>query len=117
MGVTASGLEAVSYTHLDVYKRQAAALANLVRYAEAVKKDELYQRDTYVRQTTKTSRPLGLFDCVKAPCTDICPISQDVPAYMQAVMDGDVDEAAAIVRRDNMMGHTLGCLLYTSRCV
>lgn len=87
---------------------KAAALANLVRYAEVVKKDELYQRDTYVRQTTKTSRPLGLFDCVKAPCTTNCLVSQDVPAYMQAVMDGDMDEAAAIVRRDNMMGHTLG---------
>ena len=87
---------------------KAAALANLVQYAEAVKKDELYHRDMYVRQTTKTSRPLGLFDCVKAPCVDICPISQDVPAYMQAVMDGNFDEAAAVVRRDNMMGHTLG---------
>ena len=87
---------------------QAAALANLVAYAATVRQSPLYQRDTYVRQVTKTSRPLGLFDCVKAPCVDICPISQDVPAYMQAVKDGQFDEAAAIVRRDNMMGASLG---------
>jgi putative selenate reductase len=85
-----------------------SALVNLMKYAEAVKKNALYQRDTYERHTTKTTRPLGLFDCVKAPCVDICPISQDVPAYMQAVKDGQFDEAAAIVRRDNMMGHALG---------
>ena len=87
---------------------QAAALANLVKYADEVKKNALYRRDTYERHTTKTARPLGLFDCVKAPCVDICPISQDVPAYMQAVKDGQFDEAAAIVRVDNQMGHTLG---------
>ena len=87
---------------------KAAALANLVKYAAEVKKNALYQRDTYVRQDTKTTRPLGLFDCVQAPCVDICPISQDVPAYMQAVKDGQFDEAAAIVRRDNVMGASLG---------
>ena len=87
---------------------QAAALANLVKYAGEVKKNPLYQRDTFERHTTKTKRPLGLFDCVKAPCVDICPIAQDVPAYMQAVKDGKFDEAAEIVRRDNMMGHSLG---------
>ena len=87
---------------------KAAALANLLKYAEEVKKNPLYQRDTYERQETKTARPLGLFDCVKAPCTDICPIHQDVPAYMQAVKDGKFDEAAQIVRRDNMMGAALG---------
>lgn len=87
---------------------KAAALANLVKYAETVKQNALYRRDTFERHTTKTARPLGLFDCVKAPCVDICPISQDVPAYMQAVKDGKFDEAAQIVRRDNMMGHALG---------
>jgi len=87
---------------------KAAALANLVKYAAEVKKNDLYRRDTYVRQDTKTARPLGFFDCVKAPCADICPIHQDVPAYMQAVRDGKFDEAAAIVRRDNMMGAALG---------
>lgn len=88
--------------------RKAAALSNLQRYAEEVKKNPLYQRDTYERITTKTDRPLGLFDCVEAPCADICPIHQDVPAYMQAVKDGEFDEAARIVRRDNMMGASLG---------
>ena len=87
---------------------KAAALANLLKYAEEVKKSPLYQRDTFERQETKSSRALGFFDCVKAPCTDTCPIDQDVPAYMDAVKRGALEDAAAIVRRDNVMGATLG---------
>ncbi len=87
---------------------KAAALANLKKYAEEVKRNPLYHRDSVERQETKTARPLGFFDCVKAPCTDTCPIDQDVPAYMDAVKRGALDEAAAIVRRDNVMGSTLG---------
>ncbi len=87
---------------------RSAALANLLAYAEAVKQNSLYHRDTFERQGTKTRRPLGIFDCVKAPCVETCPIDQDVPAYMEAVRGGELDEAAAIVRRDNVMGATLG---------
>lgn len=115
---TAAAMKAVGAKDLSEFIRtkagakgcpaKSAALANLLRYAEQVKKSALYRRDTYVRQDTKTTRPLGLFDCVKAPCVDICPIHQDVPAYMQAVKDGKFDEAAQIVRRDNVMGASLG---------
>jgi len=87
---------------------KAAALSNLVAYAGEVRKSPLYQRDTFERQDTKPSRPLGLFDCVKAPCVVTCPIHQEVPRYMDAVQRGAFDEAAEIVRLDNMMGATLG---------
>jgi len=87
---------------------KAAALSNLVAYADEVKKSSLYQRDTFERQETKPPRPLDLFDCVKAPCVVVCPIDQKVPLYMDAVKRGAFDEAAEIVRRDNMMGATLG---------
>ena len=85
-----------------------AALANLLNYAEEVASNPLYLRDTFERQETKSRRPLGFFDCVKAPCTDTCPIDQDVPGYMDAVKRDALDDAAAIVRRDNVMGATLG---------
>ncbi|MDR0993307.1 MAG: FAD-dependent oxidoreductase [Verrucomicrobiota bacterium] len=87
---------------------KAAALANLTAYAEHVLASPLYKRDSFDRRATKTSRPLFFFDCVQAPCTTTCPIGQDVPAYMDAVKRGALDEAAAIVRRDNAMGATLG---------
>jgi putative selenate reductase len=84
------------------------ALANLLAYADRVLQDPAYRRDTFDRRRTKTTRPLGAFDCIAAPCTTTCPVSQDVPAYMAAVREGRFDDAAAIVRRDNPMGATLG---------
>ena len=87
---------------------KAAALANLQAYAKAVLESPLYKRDTYDRRATKTTRPLGSFDCVAAPCRTTCPLSQDVPAYIAAIADGDFDRAAAVIRRDNAMAATLG---------
>ena len=84
------------------------ALANLLAYADRVLEDPAYRRDTFDRRRTKTSRPLTPFDCIAAPCTATCPVSQDVPAYMAAVARGDFDKAAAVIRRDNAMAATLG---------
>ena len=84
------------------------ALANLLAYADRVLEDPAYRRDTFDRRRTKTTRPLTPFDCISAPCTTTCPVSQDVPAYMAAVREGRFDDAAAIIRRDNAMAATLG---------
>ncbi|MBP5786580.1 MAG: FAD-dependent oxidoreductase, partial [Kiritimatiellae bacterium] len=84
------------------------ALANLLAYADRVLEDPAYRRDTFDRRRTKTTRPLPPFDCISAPCTTTCPVSQDVPAYMAAVREGRFDDAAAIIRRDNAMAATLG---------
>ncbi len=87
---------------------KAAALANLQAYAKAVLESPLYKRDTYDRRATKTTRPLGAFDCIAAPCRTTCPLSQDVPSYIAAIAAGDFDRAAAVIRRDNAMAATLG---------
>lgn len=81
---------------------------NLKDYAEEVLAAAAYRRDTYDRRRTKTSRPLGLFDCIKAPCTDECPINQKVPEYMSLVREGRWAEAAAITRADNPLPSILG---------
>lgn len=87
---------------------KAAALANWTAYAKEVLANPLYRRDSFDRRETKTDRPLTAFDCVEAPCRSTCPLGQDVPGYMAAAAAGDWDSAAAVVRRDNAMGGTLG---------
>ena len=82
--------------------------ANLGRYAEAVLEDPRYKRDTYQRSRTKTSRALELFDCIEAPCADECPVTQQVPLYMEAIREGDFAAAAAVARQDNPMSAILG---------
>ena len=86
----------------------AAARQNLARYADAVLVDPLLARDRFDRRRTKTTRALGSFDCIVAPCTDACSVNQKVPEYMRSVREGDLEAAAAIVRQDNPMASILG---------
>ncbi len=98
----------------------AAAQKNLTRYAADVLTDRAYREDTFDRTDTKSHRPLGLFDCIKAPCTEVCPIEQGVPEYMRAVAAGQFQEAAVIVGRDNTMPSVLGRACHhpcQTRCV
>jgi len=85
-----------------------AARLNLRHYAEQTRSDPTYIKGTFDTAHTKTPRELGLFDCIKAPCVDECPLNQKVPRYMNAVRDGDTAEALRIVREDNPLACVLG---------
>ncbi len=85
-----------------------AAKHNLGRYADGLRDDPDLACGTFRRDHTKTGRSLGLFDCVEAPCTDVCGIDQQVPSYMRRVATGDVEGAAAVIRRDNPLPTILG---------
>ena len=87
---------------------KAAAFTNLATYARHVLADAAYRADTFDRAHTKSKRPLGLFDCIKAPCTEVCPIEQRVPHYMRFVKAGRMEDAARVVKRDNTMPSILG---------
>jgi len=92
-------------TRADV---QAAAQLNLGHYVEQTRRDPQYIKSTFDTSHTKTSRELGLFDCIKAPCVDECPVNQNVPQYMSAVRDGNNEEALRVVRADNPIACILG---------
>lgn len=87
---------------------KSATRYNLRRYAEQTRNDPHYHKSTFDTSHTKTSRELGLFDCIKAPCVDECPVNQDVPQYMSAVRSGDFDRASQVVRADNPIPCILG---------
>ena len=87
---------------------QSAARLNLRHYAEQTCSDPQYIKDTFETSHTKTPRALKLFDCIKAPCVDECPIDQKVPQYMNAVRAGNTAEALEIVRTDNPLACVLG---------
>jgi len=87
---------------------RAAARLNLRHYAERTLSDPQYIKGTFDTAHTKTTRELGPFDCIKAPCTDECPLNQKVPQYMRAIRQGDTAEALHIVRMDNPLACVLG---------
>ena len=81
---------------------------NLRRYADAVRRDWRYRKDSFRTDRSKTPRRLELFDCIAAPCLDECPVDQQVPRYMRAVREGDAREAVRITRLDNPLPAVLG---------
>ncbi|MDJ0910536.1 MAG: putative selenate reductase subunit YgfK [Woeseiaceae bacterium] len=93
-------------TTLDEFRN--AFTQPLDDYALQVVRDPMYRKSTFDTAHTKTPRRLEYFDCVEAPCVGECPISQQVPAYMRAVHDGNDAEAVDVVRRDNPLPCVLG---------
>ncbi len=87
---------------------KTAALFNLRRYADVVGKNPDYAKDGFDTSHTKTARALGLFDCIKAPCVDECPLDQKVPRYMNAVRQGDTPGARRVIQSDNPLPCILG---------
>ncbi len=84
------------------------ARVNLRGYADEVRADWRYRKDSFRTHRSKTDRSLGLFDCIEAPCVDECPVDQDVPAYMRAVREGRIEDAIKITRSDNPVAAILG---------
>ncbi|MGD8441400.1 MAG: FAD-dependent oxidoreductase, partial [Holophagae bacterium] len=85
-----------------------AARVNLARYAERLRADAEVAAHSYSRGATTTGRDLGLFDCVDAPCTEVCSIGQQVPEYMRRVAAGDLEHAVDVIARDNPLPSILG---------
>ena len=84
------------------------ALLNLTRYAKQTRSDWALRKDSFRTDRSKTSRKLGLFDCIEAPCVDECPVNQKVPQYMNAVRRGDFTRAVSLAREDNPLPTILG---------
>ena len=87
---------------------KALARINLRTYASQVRQAWELKKGSFLRDRSKTTRPLGLFDCIEAPCEDECPVNQRVPEYMRAVQEGDWDRAVEVTRRDNPIPTILG---------
>jgi len=85
-----------------------AAQKNLRRYARQTCQDPMLKKGALYTSHSKTTRKLGLFDCIEAPCVDQCPVDQKVPQYMQAVRDDDLEAAVRLTRSDNPVPAMLG---------
>lgn len=108
MAARRSGYAAASCSFGAAREQRVCARMNLQQYAEDVLDDPLLQKSRFERAHTKSARKLGLFDCIKAPCIEACPVNQQVPQYMGYVRDGKLAEAAEIVRYDNPLPAILG---------
>jgi len=83
-------------------------LDKLNAYADEVVMNDDYKRDPFVTKSIKTSRSLGFFDCIHAPCVDECPTNQDIPEYLYHTSQGDFQKAFDVIMIKNPFPNVLG---------
>ena len=71
---------------------------------------DLYRKPIKPLPSRKTGKKLPLFDCFTAPCRDGCPIGQDIPAYLQAMLENDPERALRIILERNPLPFTTGTI-------
>ncbi len=81
---------------------------NLAEYAAETIKSGKYKKEGFKNKNTKTVRTLSLFDCIKAPCTDACGTSQDVPTYLFLTSEKKFGDAFKTVLKTNSFPNTTG---------
>ncbi len=81
---------------------------NLNLYAQQTRNQRKLQKSAFLTSRSKTERELGFFDCIEAPCVDRCAINQKVPQYMEAVRQGNYEEALDLTLADNPVASMLG---------
>ena len=74
--------------------------------------DAYYAPLSRIRQERKNDRALPVIDCFMAPCSDTCPIHQDIPAYMTLVREGKYREALEIILEKNPLPFITGTICY-----
>jgi putative selenate reductase len=85
-----------------------AALSNLMGYANEVLQSKDYRRNYIKSPDIKTSRELGYFDCISAPCRDTCSTNQDIPDYMYFTSTGQFEKAYEVILHTNPFPSTTG---------
>ena len=77
---------------------------------EGVAASGLYRKPVKPLPDRKNGKKLPLFDCFRAPCRNGCPIGQDIPAYLQAMLENDPEKALRIILERNPLPFTTGTI-------
>ncbi len=83
-------------------------MENLGRLANDSLQNPRYKKGYYGTGSPKIQSKLSLFDCVEAPCIIQCPISQNIPEYIQAIAEERFDDALKIIRDTNPLPTVCG---------
>ena len=98
---------AALYEDLSVRRLDVSAVASL---SDSAENDPYYRKPFKPLPDRKMKKQLPLLDCFAAPCSDGCPIGQDIPAYLAAVDDGDYAKALQIILERNPLPFITGTI-------
>lgn len=81
---------------------------------EAIKVDVHHTKGAKPVPSRKMDKKVPLLDCFTAPCSEECPINQDIPAYLKLVGEGRYKEALEVILDKNPLPFTTGTICYHS---
>ncbi len=91
-------------------------LDKLKELAESAAGDPNHLKDTRTVENRKIGQKLPLTDCFPAPCTNGCPIGQDIPEYIRLAGEGRYLEALEVIVAKNPLPFITGTLC-NHRCM
>jgi putative selenate reductase len=72
--------------------------------------DKHYHKSTGGRSSRKLEDKVPLWDCFTSPCSEQCPINQDIPAYVRLTGEGKYLEALKVITSKNPLPFTTGTI-------
>jgi putative selenate reductase len=85
-----------------------AGLKNLNKYTESVLEYIYYHKNNFPYENIKTKRELTAYDCIHAPCIEVCAVDQNVPEYLYYVSKNNLHKAYEVVTEDNPQPNITG---------
>jgi putative selenate reductase len=85
-----------------------AGLHNITEYATRLVDNGYYHKKYFPYENIKTPRVLTKYDCIHAPCIEVCAVDQNVSEYMYYVSKGDLKKAYEVVTEDNPQPNITG---------
>ncbi len=85
-------------------------VAALAAIDDGVEAKAMYRKPVKPLPERHVDKKLPLFDCFNALCRSGCPIEQDIPAYLQAMVDGDAKKALEIILERNPLPFITGTI-------
>lgn len=93
------------------YKEFEGVNAGAVRaLAEGATTSKYHIKDIKPKKSRKSKKELPLMNCFMAPCSEACPIGQDISAYMELVDKGDYAGALRLIMTKNPLPHITGTI-------
>lgn len=88
----------------------------LARLIQEIEKDPHHVKPIKPLPSRKLDKKVPLLDCFIAPCTEGCPIHQDIPAYIRLAGEGRYEEALQVILDKNPLPFMTGTLC-NHRCM
>jgi putative selenate reductase len=97
----------------------ADKLANVRAAAADALAHPRYQKQAFPHGLPKVTSPLGFWDCIVAPCVEVCAVRQDVPEYAWLIAHGEYNQALEVILARNPLPGVTGYVctrLCQTRC-